>query len=182
MAKQGKTTEEKVVEAVEQVEDNLIRLSTGVVLRGKVAPPLALIKVMAAFPRPKVPTYFNKTVGRDLENPEDPDYLERVQAQKTESASAMLNALVLLGTEVESVPKGFPKHTDDDWVDDYRELGLEARPENVRWRYLNWVVFKAAITAEDMQEIQKVVGRLSGVPEGAVQSAEEFPGRKQAAG
>lgn len=177
-----KDVETRVVEAAEkiEVEDNLIRLSTGVVLLGKPAPALALVKVMASFPRPKVPTYFNTTLGRELENPDDPDYLERVQAQKTESASAMLNALILFGTEIETVPKKFPGPSANEWIDEYREVGLDAKPENKTWRYLNWVIFKAAPSAEDMQAIQKVVGRLSGVPESAVQDAEEFSGSEPA--
>lgn len=168
-----------VVEAVEDLDkkDNLIYLSTGVVLRGKPAPALSLIKIMARFPRPKVPTYHNKTLGREMENPDDPDYQERVQAQKTESSSAMLNALILMGTEIESVPKKFPKPESDDWLDEYRVLGLgDEQADNKHWRYLNWVIFKAAPTADDMQAIQKAVGKLSGVPESAVQDAEEFPG------
>lgn len=164
------------MEAVDQATDNLIHLSTGVILRGKSAPALALIKVMAAFPRPKPPVYMNKTLGREIENPDDPDYLERIQAYKTESASAMLNALILLGTELDSVPKGFPKPTDEKWIEEYVEVGLQAKPESERWRYLNWILFKAAPLGEDVQAIQAVVGRLSGVPETAVQSAETFPG------
>jgi len=139
---------------------------------------LALVKVMAAFPRPKPPMYKNNVLGREIENPDDPDYLERVQAHKNESAAAMINALILLGTEVESTPKGFQKHTDNDWVDEFRVLGMPTNEDNPRWRYLNWVTFKAALTTDDMNEIQRVVGRLSGVPESAVKSAEEFPGRK----
>lgn len=176
----AKDTETKVVEAVEKLDqdedDNLIILSTGVVLKGRAAPALALIKVMSSFPRPKPPTYMNKTMGREMENPDDPDYLERVQAHQTESTAALLNALILLGTEIESTPKKFPKPESDEWVDEYREVGLDPKPENKRWRYLNWVIFKAAPKADDMQAIQKVVGKLSGVPEGAVQDAEEFPG------
>jgi len=180
MATKDKSLEEKVVEAASEQDDNLIRFANGVVLRAKAAPPLSLIRVMAKFKRPEPPTYFNEKLGRWLENPMDPDYLERVQAQKTESASAMLNALILLGTEAESVPKSFPKHTSDDWIAELQELGIEVNKENERSRYLNWVVFKAATAASDMQEIQRVVGRLSGVPESAVKSAEDFPGRKQA--
>lgn len=177
----SKSTEEKVVEAVERQksDENLIELSTGVVLRGKAAPSLALIKVIAAFPRPKPPEYFNEALGRLLENPADPDYLKRVQSHEAESAVAVLNVLILLGTEVVSVPKGFPKADSDAWIEEYKEVGLPARPENKSWRYLNWVMFKAAPTAEDTQKIQEVVGALSGVSERAAQAAERFPGRDQ---
>lgn len=170
-------TDQKVVEAVEEVDDHLIRLSSGVVLRGKQAPPLVLIKVMAAFPRPKPPVYRNETLGRDVENPDDPDYLDRLQSHQTESTNAMMNALILLGTELVDVPKKFPKPSDNTWLEEYRELGLETKSESESWRYLTWVTFKAVLSEVDLTEIQKVVGRLSGVPESAVKSAEEFPRR-----
>jgi hypothetical protein len=159
--------------------DDLITLSSGVVLRGKSAPPLILIKVMARFPRPPVPMYFNKTMGREMENPEDPDYLARVADQQTQSSNAMLNALISLGTELVSVPRKFPKPEDDSWLDEWSEIGLEARPGSPTWRYITWVTFKAVLSKEDLDLIQKVVGRLSGVPESAVRSAEEFPGRDE---
>lgn len=169
-------TETKVVEAVEKTEDVLIRLSSGVILRGKQAPPLILIKVMAAFPRPKPPIYRNDLLGRDVENPDDPDYLDRLKAHQTESTNAVMNALILLGTELAEVPKKFPKPTDSSWLEEYRELGLETKPESPSWRYLTWVTFKAVLSEKDLEQIQKVVGRLSGVPESAVKSAEDFPG------
>jgi hypothetical protein len=173
-------TETKVVEAIEQVESENITLSSGVVLKIKQAPPLTLIKVMAAFPRPKPPVYFNKTMGREIENPDDPDYLERLQAHKTESSSALLNALILLGTELVSVPPKFPKPESEQWIEEYRELGIQPKPENKSWRYLNWVTFKAVLNEKDLDLIQKAVGRRSGVPESAVKSAETFPGGDEA--
>ena len=174
-----KKDSERVVEAVDLKEDDLIRLSSGVVLCGKMAPPLTLIKVMAAYPRPKPPVYFNQTMGREIENPDDPDYLERVREHQTESGNAMLNALIILGTELVEVPKKFPRPESNEWLEEYAELGLPMRPENKTWRYLTWMTFKAVTRKEDLDMIQKVVGRLSGVPEGAVKSAEEFPGRNQ---
>lgn len=169
--------EEKVARVVEEAQaesNHLIRLSSGVVLRGKQAPPLALVKVMAAFTRPKPPVYFNETMGREVENPDDPDYIARVQAYQTESSNAILNALILLGTELAETPKKFPKPEDDDWLEEYRELGLTPRM-NKSWRYLTWVTFKAVLNEHDLELIRDEVGRLSGVPESAVQSAEAFP-------
>lgn len=169
-------TETKVVDALEEVPDNCIRLSSGVVLRGKQAPPLALVRVMAAFPRPKPPVYRNETLGRDVENPDDPDYIDRLRSHQTESTNAMMNALILLGTELVDVPAGFPKPSDDTWLDRYQEMGLTPKPQSENWRYLTWVTFVAVLNEKDLDKIQKVVGRLSGVPENAVKSAEDFPG------
>lgn len=173
----------QVAEAVEGLQgepNHLLRLSSGVVLRGKQAPPLALIKVMSAFLPPKIPTYFNATMGREMENPDDPAYKTELQTYQTNLTNAMSNALILLGTELAEVPKKFPRPEDDAWLEEYTEISIgQGKPENKSWRYLTWVTFKAVLTNEDMDMIQKEVGRLSGVPESAVKSAEEFPGRDE---
>jgi hypothetical protein len=197
--------EEAVIEVIEQAEktrDNTITLSSGVVLRGKQANPLVLIDVMAAYPRPKPPTYKSPTMGREMENPDDPDYRGRIKSWEAESSSATLNAMILLGTELVSVPNGFPgphptvrkkkvQEKDADgktktvtvdeeippvWLDEYELLGLPMRPQNQSWRYLKWVLFKAVKDEKDLMKIRDVVGRLSGVSERSVESAEQFPG------
>ena len=173
--------EDKVIEALELAEqepDNLIRFSTGVVLRGKQANPMVLIDVMAQFKRPDPPTYFNDNIGRYIVNADDPDYRSRVSAYELELSSAMLPTMILSGTELESVPKGMPKPDDDDWLEEYSLLGLPMKAGNKHWRYLKWVMFKAMGNEHDMQLLQEVVGRLSGISERAVKSAEKFPGRK----
>jgi hypothetical protein len=172
--------DEKVLEALERAQephDNKIVLSTGVVLLGKKANPLILLDVIAAFPRPQPPMWFNKTMGRQMENPDDPDYLARVQAWERESSSMTLTAFIQLGTELVSTPKGFPRPEDDTWLEEYELLGLPMRPQNAAWRYLKWVKFKAVSDEKDLEKIRDVVGRLSGVSKQAVESAESFPGR-----
>ncbi len=182
MAKQQQDTESKVLRAMEQAEspqDNLIHLSTGVVLRGRMAPPLILMQVMSAFPRPKPPVVFIKDMGREMENADDPDYLDRLKDWRTEQSSAMLVALIATGTELYQKPKGMAGPDDKEWLDEYALLNLPMLRENKAWRYLRWVQFKAATAAEDTQKIMEVVGRLSGVPESAAKTAEQFPGRDQ---
>lgn len=171
--------EEKVVEAVEKSngkKDNLVTLSTGVVLRGKQANPLALIDVMSNFPRPTPPVWKHPTMGREMENPDDPDYRARVKAWESESSSATLNAMILLGTELVKTPSDFPGPDDDAWLDEYELLNLPMKPHNQSWRYLKWVLFKAVRDEKDLLRIRDLVGRLSGVSERAVDSAEQFPG------
>lgn len=177
-------TDERVLHAVEEAtktQDDLIRLSTGVILRGKMSPPLILMQVMAAFPRPKVPVVMIKDMGREMENPDDPDYQKRVKEWQTEQSNAMMVALIATGTELYEVPNDMPGPDDPAWLDEYALLGLPMHHESKAWRYLRWVQFKAALSAEDTQEIMRVVGRLSGIPENAAKTAEEFPGRDQKA-
>lgn len=175
----------KTVEAVEnakQKEDNAITLSTGVVLKGKQVPPLLLIKIITSSPRPKVPVYMDKNMGREMENPDDPDYQERVKAWKMEQSNMTLNALILLGTELVSVPKKFPGPDEKDWMEEYQLLGIPMLPENKSWRYLTWLTYKAAPGSDDLDKIKEVVGRLSGIPESKVDAAEQFPSGKQVSG
>lgn len=175
-------TERTALDAVErasQPQDNLIHLSTGVVLRGRQAPPLTLMTVMAAFPRPKPPMVFIEAMGREVENADNPDYLERIKIWQTEQSHAMLVALITTGTELESKPKGMPGPDDREWIEQYSLLGLPMHRENKSWCYLTWVQFKAAVSAEDTQCIMEVVGRLSGIPEKAAKAAEDFPRSNQ---
>lgn len=176
MTEDKATAKKAVKEEAAKEEDNLITLSTGVVLRGKAAPSLALVKVIAKHVRPKPPEIKSEALGRIIENGADPDYLQRVKAYETESAHDVLNVLILYGTEVVSVPKGFPTVKSNTWLEEIRAIGLEVEPDNESWRYLNWIMFKAAPSPEDTQKIQEVVGSLSGVTERAVQAAEDFSG------
>lgn len=171
----------QAMEAADKPQDDLIYLSTGVVLRGKQAPPMTLMSILAAFPRPKVPVTFSKDMGREMENPDDPDYRARIDAWQQEQGSVMLNALIIAGTELVKKPDTLPGPDDNSWVDEYEMLGLPVRRDNKSWRYLRWVQHKAAITPEDIKTIMEVVGRLSGVAEDAVKAAENFPGSDKAA-
>lgn len=166
----------RAVEMASTPQGDTITLSSGVTLRGKQANPLILVQVMAAFPRPEPPMVYMQAMGREIENPDDPDYIERLQSWKMEYADRMVTAMVSLGTELVSVPKGMARPEKDDWLEEYSLLGLPLHPESKAWRYLTWVKYHAVKNENDMKLIQEVVGRLSGVRESAVKSAENFPG------
>lgn len=176
----------KVIEAGKRIgePDDLIRLSTGVVLRGIPASSTTLIAVMAAFPRPKPPMWRDPTMGREMENYADPDYESRVNAWKSEQGDAMLTAFILYGTELVSKPADMsgpqPEKKNKDWLLKYSLLGLPMLPEDKDWRYLMWVKTIACVSAEDTNSILEVVGRLSGVSKKDVQAAGDFPGGDKA--
>ena len=166
----------KAVDKAKKPEDDTVTLSSGVVLRCKQVPPLLLIKVLASFPRPKIPTWISPSMGREVENPDDPDYIARVNQWKIDSSNVTLNALLLLGTELVSVPKNLEGPDGNKWIEKLKSIGLETETNNESWRYLNWMVLVAAPSDDDMNIIKEVVGKLSGVPESAVAAAEQFPG------
>lgn len=174
-------TDKAIAKAIDaangEADSNTVRLSTGVVLKVKQANPNVLIRIMTAQQRPTPPVYFNQKMGREMENPDDPDYVARVQAWQMSYNSGMLNALIGLGTELVSKPKGMPGPDDDAWIKDYEALGLPSSPSSPAWRYMTWVLFKAAVLDTDTTAIGEAVRKLSGVQEADVKSAETFPGR-----
>lgn len=140
---------------------------------------------MAAFPRPKPPLWRDPNLGRMVENPDDPDYIKQVQSMESQQADVMLNIMIVYGSELVSVPDGFStpypmgkKKTTGkpDWLRKYSLLGLPTFEEDRDWLYLTWVKTEAALKKEDNEAIQKMVGKLSGVPERDVQAAETFSG------
>lgn len=165
----------KALDSQKQAENNEIRLSTGVVLTAKQANPNVLIRIMTAVPRPKPPVYFDEMMGREMENPDHPDYKKQVDAWEMQYNNGMLNALVGLGTELKSKPKSIPHPDDDSWLADYRALGLPIVPDSKAWRYITWVLFVAAVSDSDTKAIMEKVKALSGVREADVQAAETFP-------
>lgn len=179
----------KAIDKAGEEDNNEIVLSSGVVLLAKQANPNILIRAMTSHPRPQPPMVFIKEMGRNMENPNDPDYIKRVQAWEMEYSNSMLNVLIGLGTELKSVPKGMegphPKPTKKgedevmpEWIREYQSYGFPIVPDSPSWRYITWVMFKAAPKQEDTEKIGMKVRTLSGVKEADVDDATRFPAGK----
>lgn len=164
--------------AGEEGKDYVV-LSTGVELFVRQANPNILIRVMTAHKRPEPPMVLIDAIGKYVENSDDPDYIKRVKAWEMDYNSNMLNALVALGTSLKSKPKNVPAPESDEWLKDYRSLGLEAIPDSKAWRYTTWVMYVAAPVDQDIKTIGDAVRKLSGVREADVRDAETFPGSNQ---
>ncbi|TXH12158.1 MAG: hypothetical protein E6R03_13385 [Hyphomicrobiaceae bacterium] len=161
-------------------EGNEITLSTGVVLIAKPANPTMLIRAMTLHRRPDPPTVHVEAMGRYMENPDDPDYISRVKNWEMSYSSTLLNVLIAQGTELKSVPKGMEgPHPKGDkrpaWIADYQSFGFPVVPDSPTWRYMTWIMFKAAPLDTDIKLIQSKVQALSGVKEADVRDAENFP-------
>lgn len=176
----------KVIQAVRKAEeaDDLIRLSTGVTLKAKPVSATTIIAVLASFKRPRPPVIHVATMGRDMENPLDPDYISMVRDWEMARSDALLTVFILNGTELHNKPDDMPGPSPDkknkkDWVKKFSLLNLPMLPEDPDWRYLMWVKTLACGPAEDSKMIQEVVGRLSGVSKSDVRAAEEFPGSEE---
>lgn len=167
--------DEELIEAVKKTDARTIVLSTKVILQGRQVNPLVLTRLMSKTPRPHPPKVFMKVMGREMENPDDPEYIDALKQWKVESSDSLATAMILLGTSLESKPDDMPGPDDEAWQFEYRLLGFDI-VDNAQWRYLNWVRFKAIADEYDVQQIIKTVGALSGVREADVKSVEQFPG------
>lgn len=167
-----------VAQAIEEsgkVDSNEIHLSTGVVLMARPANPTILMRVMTAIPRPQPPTWTPPGSTKLVENPDDPDYIDRVHAWERNYQNSMVTAMIQLGTTLHSWPDGFEGPQSNEWVNEYELLGMPIHPQSAAWRYQAWVMFRAAPTAKDLELIMKKVGSLSGVSEADVRNVENFP-------
>lgn len=156
------------VAQTERKKDNTVVLSTGVVLKVKSVSRMLLGDLMRKYERPKPPLVFNRDIGRSEENQNDPDYKARLTKYDTDVAMGVVDVMIMMGTEIKSLPKGFIP-IDGNWDDGYDALGITVG--SGKKRYLNWVKHIAAPDDNDVNEIMFAIGRLSGVAEEDVNTA-----------
>lgn len=145
-----------------------ITLSTGVVLTSKSVNRNIFADILSEHTAPAIPTYYNADKGREEENPLDPEYLDKLRRYNTQLARAMSDALIVLGTDLESKPDTLPSQDDPTWVEETELLRLY-KLNTRRGRYLAWVKTVAIANDEDFAAISASVRRAMGVPESDVQ-------------
>ena len=153
-------------------DPRIITLSTGVCLRVKKIPSILLADIVAKHnpSRPTPPRIFIVSKGREEENPDDPEYKERMGGWQAGLVAAVNNAFLLFGTSVESIPNTIESLESDRWAQRIRLLGLETT-DNPDARYLAWLKYVGGTEDSDIQLMLSEVGRLSGVAEADVQTA-----------
>ena len=161
-----------------EVEDGKLTLTTGVVLRIGDVPAWAFqeIQKQMRLERPKVPVVHIEAKDRDEPNPNDPDYVDAIAAYDAKHTEKLMDMAIMLGTEMESVPDGFPKPDDEGWTEKLKKLGI-AIPDNkdLDARYLSWVKLCAARTDKDLGSLILACGRNAGVTEeDAAEAAASF--------
>lgn len=146
----------------------LVTSSTGVKIRLSPIPRL-LIGELAKIPRPKVPVVFMEDLGRTEENPNDPAFIDAMNEYNIQISVKMVDAFILFGTTVESIPNGFIKQEDPRVKRKLAILGM--KPDDEDQVYLAWIKYFACPMDEDIQAVTDGIGRLSGVSEKDVNDA-----------
>lgn len=157
--------------SVKKVGDpNLTTLTSGVVLRHKKIPPMILAKVEEKYVEPPVPTVYDENSDRHIPNPDDPNYAKALEDLQTQKGNALVDVLIALGTEIESIPDGLQKPENEEWVEELSFLGIEV-PKLKVGRYLSWVKYYAAQSVEDFKNLAERGAKALGVTEVAVATA-----------
>lgn len=150
----------------------IFELKTGVVLKLHPFSGLALETLELRFPDPAIPKVYDEHTGREIENPMHPDYLKAVDAAKSMRALAALDAIVGVGTSLESVPEGMDGPHSQAWMDRLELLGKDqAFIDSPLKRYVEWIKVVAAGDADGWEQLTVRCMRLSGVPEVDVDNA-----------
>jgi hypothetical protein len=167
-----------VLDQVSREADNqgdtkgLIKLTSGVVVRTRPVPILVIQKVSARFKLPEPPVVYLEEKGRNEPNPNDPRYLAECERITTEQRLAIVDAMIMLGTEVVSVPGELFKPESDEWIEIVEYLTGETIPrDNKRLRQLYWLKYYAIQGADDLIALERAIVKEMGVPETMVSEA-----------
>lgn len=174
-------------EAVSRAIDNVKRigrnaeltLSNGIVLNIKSVPPYLIQAVTREFKEPTPPKVMMEEKGREEENPNDPSYLRELQEVWEKQALAINDLYLAVGTSVKSVPEGYYRPEDDEWIDQVIYAGnlvglnIEINRDDKIKRYLHWVRFYACETGMDAALAQGLSAQLAGIRQDEVEEVME---------
>jgi hypothetical protein len=160
----------KAIRQLKETPDSFISLSTGIILKPVRVPNMIFPEIMSRFEQPKVPRVFVEDLGREEENPSDPDYISATNTYQVNLSKAIVDTMIILGTEVHSIPEGMDDEAGSKWLKKLKVLNINPGDDEVL-RYLYWVKFYAAPSEEDIQKIMEGVGQLTGVSETEVKEA-----------
>lgn len=162
---------------------NEVTVSTGVVFKVKEVPQFTMSDIRREFKEPVPPTWFNQDTGRKEQNPNDPEFKRLHGEYLINMSMAIIDIMILLGTEVKTLPKDMPGPKSEEWR---RQLAAILRTRG--WArddianlseeesYIYWVKYKAAAGGmegddSDISKITVAIGRLTGVTEEDVSDA-----------
>jgi len=120
-------------------ESEIFITSSGYRVRKMAVPDSLMQRVGAKIKKPKVPLWYNPDKERDEPNPNDPDYIEAVNAAVQERGNAILDAAIMFGCELLD---GLPE--DRMWIKKLKILGIdvdESDPVELEFAFKKYVVF-----------------------------------------
>lgn len=136
--------------------------STGVRLRIRPVPSLAVMAASRALPVPQIPTFHNEQKNRDEPNPVDPTYLQALEERKVREGEVTTDAYLANGlTVLEPLPDDVEPAQSEVWAEGIELLGV-AVPANGFARRVAWLKYYV-LSDDDLMEIMKLIAVAGGV-------------------
>lgn len=155
-----------------------LTLSNGIVLECRPVQPLLLNAVTNELADPAPPIVFIESKGRDEPNPNDPDYLRRLEELAVVRERAVIDLVLYRGTRVTFIPDDVSAPDDKAWLDDLnvtrRIAGLPPLDidfDDQASRYIAWLRFYALESGADFALAEALPLQLAGLNEGEVAEA-----------
>lgn len=148
-------------------DQDLLVMSTGVVLRTHRVSPFLYNQVLERFQDPPVPKVYDKDSERDIENPMHPAYIQAKNRVEMDRGSALTDLFIGLGTTPEHVPDELVPLDEDTWIIAIRRHisneEYEAIAQDDSYRYIAWVKYIATASTDDIAAIMDAINRKLGV-------------------
>lgn len=156
------------------MEDNILTLSTGVKLELFKPSLLAIREVerQVNANKPKPPEIYLEDKERSEENPDDPDYINELNAWQADGTERQFSIALVTGSKINYVPNDIPGLDSEEW---HGILSVVNVPlgKSTQERYIQWTKYVAAPTAMDFGSILIRLLSLVGVREEEVAEAVE---------
>lgn len=146
-------------------EPDTFTTQDGVVLHLRSVAPMLINDAQRRVKEPKIPLVKNLDKGDDVweENPNDPSYLRAVEEHRQTLGELTNSLLIMRGTEVVSVPDGFPKLEDKAWSEDIEEFTGIQVPASGRRRYYCWIKYCVLSSMSDFMTLLRKVSSMGGI-------------------
>lgn len=176
------TDSQAVFETSTEQPANEYTTSMGVVLKLQKISHMIVAEAIGKMKEPRPPLVLIKAQGdnpeRTEENFADPEYLDKMQDFTVQRGEMTAKVFYTLGTKIVSVPEGFDRPEDDDWVASINALGevgaqLSTIPEDKKskLRYYYWLKYWAT-NERDFAHIVESIMKMGGGPVLEVKVAE----------
>lgn len=153
---------------------NEYTLSSGVVVRIKPVPPLAMREAAIQTQPPRPPMVHIEDRDQEIENPSDPDYLKALEEHQMKQLYLVSDVMMMLGVDIIHVPDDVFPVESEEWSEMLTAVGIPIPEQSVTNKYarrLTWMRLYAARSESDIAAILTRVIALSGVTELEVQRA-----------
>ncbi|MBD3268508.1 hypothetical protein GF373_17710 [bacterium] len=177
MAQNDQATEAavKAVEESTQEQSGIITLSNGVRVKITRIPDLMVQRLYTQFDPPEPPEVEVNSGGKTWTEPnyDDPGYQNALERRTMNIVRGLTSLILLRGFKIVSTPEGFPKYKEDDTWEEELELFGVAIPENPLKRKLLWLEYRVVETSDDLEKIQELSQKQSGISEEDIEIAQE---------